>query len=92
MVAYQSAIAYEFAKVFVFALVDSLLEDAEGHWIFDNVVVVRDEAFVDAAMEKSGRVVATIAQSDLAIIFTDIYMRVCVMPLTLVRESHRLPW
>lgn len=58
-VAYQGKIAHEISDLLIFPLVYSLLDDAERHWLLDNIVVVRDDAFVDTAMEQSRGVMTT---------------------------------
>ena len=58
-IAYQGKIADKISDLLVFPLVNSRLDDAHRHWLLDNIVVVRDEALVDAAMEKSRGVITT---------------------------------
>lgn len=48
---YQSAISHEIRELFVLSLVDLRLEDAESHWLFDDIVIIRHITLVDTAME-----------------------------------------
>lgn len=58
---YQRAISHEIREPPVLSLVDFLLENAESHWLLDNLVIIGHIAFVDTAMEQFRRVVATAA-------------------------------
>lgn len=48
---YKGAVAYEFRKPLVFFLVDFLLQDAESHWLLDDIIIIGNIALVDAALE-----------------------------------------
>ena len=48
---YQSAISHEIRELLVLSLVDLRLEDAESHWLFDDIVIIRHITLVDTAME-----------------------------------------
>lgn len=58
-VAYQGKIAHEIRNLLVFSLVDPRFDNAEGHWLLDNIVVVGDNALVDTAVEQSRGVMTT---------------------------------
>jgi hypothetical protein len=63
MVSYQRAISHKPGEVFVFALVDFLFQDAQGHGLFDDFVVIGHVSLVHAALEESRRIIATAAWS-----------------------------
>ena len=56
---YQSTVSHEQREFRIFSLVDLLLQNAESHWLFNNIVIVRDIALINAALEKFGRIMAT---------------------------------
>jgi hypothetical protein len=79
--------------MFVFPLVDAGFQDAEGHWLLNDIVVVRNKALVDTAMEQSRRIMATPTMSDKS--STQLYQdNLLVFPIVINRHDHihhRLP-
>ena len=74
---YQGAIANKLGKMLVFTLVDLLFQDTEGHWFLDNIVVVGDQAFVDAALEQSRGIMTTAAQLGFLLSSPDLKLSGC---------------
>lgn len=62
---YQNTVAHKIPKLLVFAFVDFLFQNTQGHRLLDYVVVIGDDALVHAALEQSRRVVTTTAQTQL---------------------------
>lgn len=58
-VAYQGKIAHEIRNLLVFSLVDPRFDNAESHWLLNNIIVVGDNALVDTAVEQSRGIMAT---------------------------------
>lgn len=56
---YQCAISHEIRELLVLSLVDLRLEDAESHWLFDDIVIIRHIALVNTAMEQFRGITAT---------------------------------
>lgn len=74
---YQGAVANKLGKVLVFTLVDLLFQDTESHWFLDNIVVVGDQAFVDAALEQSRGIMTTAAQLGFLLSSPDLKLSGC---------------
>jgi hypothetical protein len=51
----------KFGELLVFPLIYAGLQNTKSHWLLNDIVVVGDITFVDAAMEQSRRIMATAA-------------------------------
>lgn len=88
-VAYQGKIAHEIRNLLVFSLVNPRFDNTESHWLFDNIIVVGDNALVDTAVEQSRGVMTTVT-AQLAGQSTQL-STTSIRELTPARENRRWP-
>lgn len=55
---HQCAIADEGREIGIFLVSDPRFDNAQSHWFFDDIVVIRHEALVDTTLEDLGGIIA----------------------------------